>query len=354
MATVRAVDAATSWLEVVTDGSSGWITSRYAAEVVPCPDPQPAVVADAVTHYEVGSWNLEHFHDGAQRGFPENTDGGPSYPSRTPTDLAGIAAIIEDLSLKVIVLEEINGEPGPDGKPRSVELERLIDILGTDNYAYAIAESGDAQRVALLYDRRAARLNAVCETSFPNDYVDGKRLFDRQPLFGHFTFLVNGQPRNDLLVVGVHLASGQAHTKNHDQAMKTITEKILDARAEEWCVPADEHDVLITGDFNASRFDTKKEKFWDQMEAQGWDVLAEDGYPATRLAGIPLTPRSVIDYVIVSADGNHALIGEEVTGTNATVHHELLTGGADAFRSYASDHLPVTVKVRIMEDTDGE
>src|SRR5690606_17640017 len=152
-----------------------------------------------------------------------------------------------------------------------------------------------------------------------------------------------------------HLASGQTLARNHDHAMRAYAEEIASQRGASPCIPADEQDVLIAGDFNASRFDSKMESFWDEMEASGWDVLADDAasYPATRLSGVPLAQRSsVIDYIIVSS-GARGLAGEEVDATTATVHADLLDSvGADAFRARASDHLPVTVGIALGEDTD--
>ena len=254
--------------------------------------------------------------------------------------------MIEEIETAVLVLEEINGKP--DGT--SEELDRLLGVLGP-SYDYVIAQSGGSQRIAMLYDSRAARLNAWCEGSFANETVEGKGLFDRQPLFAHFTLLSNGQPMNDLVVLGVHLASGQFHTENHDAAMAFVAATIDDARREEICVPPDEFDVLICGDFNASRFDKDREDFWDDMESSGWNVLADDdSYPPTRLSGVPLSPKSVIDYVIVSS-GEHGLDGEEVSANQATVHSGVVTD-ADEFRLHCSDHIPVTTEVLVMEDTD--
>ena len=154
--------------------------------------------------------------------------------------------------------------------------------------------------------------------------------------------------------MGVHLKSGQGNTKNHDKAMELIAEEISNAREEEVFVPADKFDVVIMGDFNASRFDSKKEQLWDRLEDSGWDVLADDDstYPATRLKGNPLAlSDSTIDYIIVSSS-NGGLKGEEVTDNQATVHTELVGDDAEVFRAYASDHLPVTVNVCVCADGD--
>jgi hypothetical protein len=248
--------------------------------------------------YVVGTWNLEHFHEGADRGFPENTSGGPSIAARGDAEYAFIANTIKGLEARILVLEEINGktvtvsdEDNTDEVEKSPELERLKQFLG-NGWDYVIGSSGGAQRIAILFNTEFARLNEACETSFRNNKIQGKSVFDRQPLYGHFTFLENGQARNDLVVVGVHLASGQHLNVNHDNAMTKLVKEIDASRAEEFCVPKREFDVLITGDFNANRFGGPVEKFWDKMETAGWDVLAnEPSYPATRLSGVPLQQR---------------------------------------------------------------
>lgn len=86
-----------------------------------------------------------------------------------------------------------------------------------------------------------------------------------------------------------------------------------------------------------------------------WDVLAGDNYPVTRLSGVPLKLRSsIIDYIIASRFGGNlrGLVGEEVTVDSATVHTELLPPNPEDFRRLQSDHLPVTVRVKVMADTD--
>lgn len=289
--------------------------------------------------YVVGTWNLEHFRDGASRGFPE-TPGG--FDDRGDEEFQFIANTIRALDTKILILQEINADTedlvDEDGIPfqdeRSPELARLIGLLGT-NYDYVIGSSGRRQRIAILYDLDAVQLNEVCEANFRRMQVNGKNVFDRQPLYAHFTFLEDGNERNDLVVVGVHLASGQRLTRNHDRAMRDIQREIEGAR---------------------------DEVFWDEMENDGWDVLANDNsYPASRLSGDPLQQRnSKIDYIIVSTNslalfgliGESGLAGEEIQADVATVHDDLLTVGATEFRRLASDHMPVTVAVAVTDDTD--
>lgn len=354
IASVEDFDEETGWYAITSDEGEGWIVRRYILETVDCAGMSPEV---GELRYRVGCWNLEYFHDGRSRGFPENTKGGPTLPPRTESDYEAIAAIIERLNLKILVLEEIFArEEVEDGIAwlYSSEMERLVDILGEQNYAYLLAESGSVEHIAILYDTRAVRLNAICPTDFESEKVQGSHLFDRQPAIAHFTFLVSDQPRNDLLVVGVHLASGQSKRKNHDAAMEQILDELELARQEEICLPFDEHDIVILGDFNANRFDDDEEEFWNDMEGDGWDVLADaaDDYPPTRLAGVPLEPWSVIDYIIVTA-GERGLQGEEIDAQTASVHTDL-AADPDDFRRCCSDHLPVTVDVLVTADSDAD
>ncbi len=352
VAIVEQIDEENKWMKILGGGKSGWIIRKYVAEVLTQSD-----VTQPNLNYVIGTWNIEHFHDGAKRGFPENTMGGESYLPRTQNDYETIAAIIEILDIRILALQEVYAQEvdeNGDIQIRSQEVDKLIDILGANNYDYFIGESGRSQHIAILYDKRYVRLNAICECEFPDERVNGKNLFDRQPLFGHFTFLDAGQPKNDLVVVGVHLASGQNRAKNHDRAMNLLVEELVQARTDSWCIPPDENDIVIMGDLNANRFDNKKEDFWDQMENNGWDVLGDvnSTYSATRLSGNPLgLHNSKIDYIIVT-EGNQGLSGEEIIKEQATVHSEIIEPDAVSFRRQASDHIPVTIEVLVMDDTD--
>lgn len=359
VAAVREVDRITGWIRVEHPAGAGWIVRRYVASLLSPtptapPSPSPGFAPDA-DELRIGAWNLEYFAEDKKRGFPENTRGGPTYPPRTREDLAYIAEVIRRLNLRILVLSEVAGRrvSGRDGSTgiRSTMLDRLTEALGPE-YAYEIAASGGAQRIALLWDRRAARLNRVCECAFDAPKVGGDALFARQPLIGHFTLLEAGAAMNDLSVVGVHLAAGQENAQNHDEAMRRLTDT-LERGGDAVCVPSGERDIVIMGDFNANRFDRWQESFWDTMERGMWDVLADDaGYPATRLSGVPLRLReSRIDYIIIT-DQPGGLQGEEIAMTTAEVHTELIGDAPEEFRRKASDHLPVTVRLKIMCDTD--
>lgn len=110
---------------------------------------------------------------------------------------------------------------------------------------------------------------------------------------------------------------------------------------------------------NANMFAPPAEQFFLEMDDSDglWDVFADPGYSVTRLSGVPLQLRnSTIDYLIATrmTAQRNGLSGEEVTDSQADVHSELVPafGGPDAYRRRLSDHLPVTVRVRVMTDSD--
>jgi hypothetical protein len=178
--------------------------------------------ASAETCYTVGTWNLEHFKAGKVRGFPELV-GANGLPPRTDAQLDLLAETIRDkVDAKILVLNETNGR---SGKATSAELEDLIARLGP-SWRYAIAKSGSAQRVAVIWDSAFATEIARLEIAVPVTKVaDGSEssdIFVRDPLAVYFRLVENGQPRNDLLVVGLHLASGQHFVNNHDAAMDRV------------------------------------------------------------------------------------------------------------------------------------
>ncbi len=160
------------WLRVVDDdGNVHWIIDDYIATQLAAPiSPAPNNLC-----YNVAAWNIEHFHHGTSRGFPENTSGGPSFGDRTLDDIEQIATAIKvDLDFKILMLSEINGfeEDLQDGTIQSSEeLNDLVEFLG-GTWDYIIAESGRRQRVAIVWDNSFARLNASTEIVVPNNMRD--------------------------------------------------------------------------------------------------------------------------------------------------------------------------------------
>lgn len=348
---VKVVAVEGNWFHVSAEGKEGWITKNYVFKIDgPEADPEPT---EAETpFYVVGTWNLEWFNDGKGRGFPEYNQHGPKYGPRTLDDFKMIAGIITNqLMAKVLVLDEINGR---HDQTSSVEMDRLVTCLGT-NWAYQLTRSGDAQRVAILYDSTAVRKDFCVELNLPDEKVEDKGIFEREPLVGKFTFLDGkGRPKNDLVVVGVHLASGQDLEKNHSRAMDVLRAELKRQFASEPLLQG-ERDVLIMGDFNADRYDSHVEDFWVNFDSDGLQfktMVPEHGedYPPTRMAGVPLFPRSRIDYILAS--GKAGGIIDDLVQWTAQVHTELLPTDFNQFREHVSDHIPVTVRVKVVADDD--
>lgn len=300
----------------------------------------------------VGAWNLEHFSLGAQRGFPEDQRGGPSYPPRSAADFRQIARLIErELGASLMLLTEVDGV----SLTRSPELDRLVEALGPD-WDYRLTESGGHQHIAALFDRRALRLSKCVELNFAEEKLDQKDIFTRNPLACFFGFHdPRGRSLSDFIVVGVHLASGQNRVKNHNRAMSILVERLHES-LRNGTFPSGERDLLIGGDFNASRYDRYRERFWDDFDPDGFRLVAlapsaKAEYPATRLGGVPLRPSSQIDYFLASSNRGGAL--GMLVSPIAQVHTSTLSSlGAEGFRRSLSDHLPVTIRLQVLPDDD--
>jgi len=303
--------------------------------------------------YTIGTWNVEYLHDRQARGFPEFFAGGPHYGPRTDADYRVLADVIKnDLDAVILVLNEINAQSlvsSSSGFPESIELERLSGYLGAQ-YAYVVSQSGGQQRVAILWDTNRAHLDTAFEITYPEMRVQGEDLFPRDPLVARFTLLAAGAAQNDLMIVGLHLASGRANDRNHDSALALLVDTLTVILRSEGGSLGGETDIILAGDLNLDFFDLDREEYLEGMELGNWDVLADRAYPFTRLGGVPLEPDSRLDYVICTRAmrGPRALIEQSV----AIVHQDLADGDYDRFRRIQSDHFPVTVNVRLAADDD--
>ena len=312
---------------------------------------EPEPTGPEAPTFGVATWNLEHFQDGATRGFPENTDGGPTYSSRTTADLERIADTIKtDLRAQILILNEINGVTN---QTKSVEMDRLVAIAGP-TWQYRITRSGSSQRIGIMFDTASIRLGTCQEIAVSEERVQDADIFFRDPLACSFTFLDDGRTRNDLVVVGVHLAANQNLVVNHNRAMAVLRQRLTTLFAD-GTFRNTERDVLIGGDFNANRYDNKGEDFWTGFDSTGFQFRTlspehDERYPGTRLAGVPLFPHSKIDYLIGSARTGG--LADELVQLEAEVHEHLLGEDFDDYREHVSDHLPVSVRVRVVPDSD--
>ncbi len=302
----------------------------------------------------VGTWNIEHLHGSRTRGAPEIKRGGPRIAPRKSADYSYLADTIRTLGAKVLALQEVNAYRR-GGRYRSRELRRLVRALGSKHWRYAVSRSGWREHLAFVYDRRVVQAKAFCEARFSWKMVGDRPTFFRQPFAAHFALLDGrGKAQNDFTMINLHLVSGQHRVKNHDQAMVQLLHETKRKRWFKKCIPPGEQDLMIAGDLNASRFDHRREKFWSLLELTGWDILADSRkkYPPTRLSGVPLRLRqSHLDYIIIRK-GPRGLAGREIRARTARVHTELVKPSSTLFRRRASDHLPVTVRIRRVPDDD--
>jgi hypothetical protein len=66
---------------------------------------------------------------------------------------------------------------------------------------------------------------------------------------------------------------------------------------------ATERDLIIGSDFNANRYDNRVEDFWTDFDPMGFrlQTLGERRGLSSDEVGVPLLPRSKIDYLMGSA-----------------------------------------------------
>src|SRR4029450_8114162 len=117
---------------------------------------------------------------------------------------------------------EINGMTN---QTKSAEMDRLVAIAGP-TWQYRITRSGVAQRIAIMFDTTSVRLGTCQEIALPEERVQDGDIFSRDPWACSFTFLDGVQTRNDLVVVGLHLAANQNLVTNHNRAMAVLRQRL--------------------------------------------------------------------------------------------------------------------------------
>jgi hypothetical protein len=104
-----------------------------------------------------------------------------------------------------------------------------------------------------MFDTAAVRLGTCEEITVAQEKVQNADIFARDPIACSFTVLdATGAARNDLVVIGVHLASGQGLVANHNRAMDVLRDR-LGGLFDGTPFASTERDVIIGGDFNANR-----------------------------------------------------------------------------------------------------
>ena len=103
-----------------------------------------------------------------------------------------------------------------------------------------------------------------------------KYVFDRDPRVVWETLLDNGEEMNDLVLLGVHLKSGQDYIHNHMAAMAKVVGD-LRHRDQTLGIPKSEDDIVIMGDLNDSAHTRSGFRYiFDYVGSAGYVHLGSD------------------------------------------------------------------------------
>ncbi|MCA8923242.1 MAG: hypothetical protein KDD82_15610 [Planctomycetes bacterium] len=274
---------------------------------------QDTAPASAEPRLRLGTWNLEMF--------------GQRKPPRTPEDIRKIAEKIKELGVDVLAVEEVNGK---------APLVALTEALGED-YQFVIGSSGalgEGRQIGVGFVWNAARvelLHAEELYQLPSE-VDGISIFHRIPVLGAFRSKVGGL---DFRAVVVHL---KASGKPQDIAKRVREVTALKELLTHWLSGEVDQDMVILGDFNHTY-----------------------GAPASEILGEAFTylrPPTLNPTIIHFPEPiDHFAMGpgfmEEVIPGTHKVHGELAAADRDAWRLSYSDHIPVTVDLRDVDNDPG-
>ncbi|MEW6359788.1 MAG: endonuclease/exonuclease/phosphatase family protein [Planctomycetota bacterium] len=281
-------------------------------------------------------------------------------------DLKKIAAFIRnDLKSDLLALQEIGITGLERGRSKSAPLDKIVAELEADggDWCYFLPQVDKAptkadegnEFLAFLWNRKRVRLLTVLDMPLENQELAGKSLFDRKPLVGYFEAIRDdGSPRNDFVLVNVHLASGQDYDENHLIAMTLIEFRLANALARH---AVSESDIIILGDFNdnpALKKDNGEPEYSDalyrHMAFKGYVDLSTSDLKTTRMNA---ELNSLIDHILVSKSARSELAEERATifkpgGGN---------GNLDLFPAWRltfSDHFPLSFRLKITPDTDAD
>ena len=236
---------------------------------------------------QVGTFNIEWF------GTTDTT----KHQHRSKQTVSKIAAFIADsLDLEVVVLEEINSE--------SEEFTWLRDALATRGYQLRrVGTTGGEQGVVIAFDAdQVTLLDEVKEMNVRSDVDLGGGCVSRNlrvPLYGKFK-----AGKFDFVLVGVHLKSqlgvnGAANPeKCADNIRRAQAQDILGALPE-ILDDLDDHDVIITGDFNAPLTDASLDPFFGPGGFISLTTSARRAQGSGNISYLKAPHQEIIDHVLI-------------------------------------------------------
>ena len=263
-----------------------------------------------ISHVEVATWNLEWFNHG-ERGFPENTHGGPTYGPRDAQALETIAYLVRKHGMDVVGLQEIHSAD---------DLEQLLPYL--PGYRMTVVSETASQHCALLWDPTVAGVELeppVAALAVTRGQRQGLHAWIRS---GQFTF--------DYLVV--HLASDDDKMARQVQMLKDWVSGTLGQS------PRRDKNSIIGGDLNLTPAE------WPLQ------ALIADPLLAWCFAGMtPLPPtRAVSGKTIDHLFMTRNVYDNQRLGDVEVPREDLEFG--ERYRELISDHLPVIQSFRTDRD----
>ena len=261
-------------------------------------------------HVEVATWNLEWFNHG-QRGFPEDTHGGPAYGPRTAEGLKTIAYLIRKHGLDVVGLQEIHSE---------ADLRELLAYL--PGYQMSVVPDRASQHCALLWNPTEASVQILPPLAALAVTSGQRQGLHAAVKAGNFGF--------DYMVV--HLASDDDKVAQQTQLLYSWLHGSLRQS------PPQDDDVLLGGDFNL----TPRESPLQTLLRDSWLVwcfFGLDPAPPTR----PCADKT-IDHLFMTWNTYR----DQRLGAVDVPREDLEFGSR--YRELISDHLPVIQSFRT--DTD--
>ncbi len=285
----------------------------------------PALVVAQTTrpdrdHVRVGTWNLEKL--------------GSREPARTEEDYKKIAALILEIGVDVLAVQEVNGAP---------PLRRLQRHLGKA-WRFVIGTSGGFRgqdtriSVGLLWNTLRVQLRQCEEMLEFSRRSNGLPIFHRLPVCAVFAArLPDGKRGLDFRILTMHMKASRGTVnerkrKAEASRMKKFLDKLAETRNEDL-------DILVAGDFNHT------------YGAPAYQEFTE-GKTVRYLRGKQDSPTIIhfdnpIDQIAVCGG-----LEEEVVEGSFRVHSGLMD--KETWRKSYSDHFPVTVDLRADRDRDPE
>lgn len=196
-------------------------------------------------NYQICCWNLEHFSPTAKRGFPEAS---PRIDPRTEEQLNALAAKIRDeIKAEIYLFSEIENE---------AYLANFVQKIGAD-WKYDIGISGSNQKTAFVWNTKAVKVIKGGDVVITDTFTASGRereIFDREPQLLHVVFLDSeGNEKNDVLLIGFHMLSGERWNKQRQKGMEILLNGLPNYLSTNG-FDASEKDLVFLGDLNDDTF----------------------------------------------------------------------------------------------------